>query len=997
MRITESALARPVAVTVLSIVAVILGTVAVLRTPVDLLPAVEYPRLTVETTYPPSSPYEVERLVTDPLEQSLAGIRNLRSYTSRSYGDRSRITLEFGWGTRMDFTRLEVREKLDVAGWSLPDQAGRPTLVEYDPSRRPFMEILVSREGDWTETTDFVRRIVSTRIEQVDGVAACEIEGGAEAAVYVKLRDGSMEELGVSPAVVSAALAGANANMPGGLVREGQKEFFLSLEGQFETLEDVAATVVGFRGATPVLLGDIAEISIAEKPPSDWASCNGERCIILRVRKMSGGNTVGIAGDVIGVLEDMRAQYPGLTLEVLQNDAVFIEESVSGVIQSLVIGALLAFAVLFLFLRNWRSPVIMGVSIPLSLAVALFALYLGGVTLNIMSLGGLALGTGLLVDNSIVVLEAVHRRRERGEGPVEAARRGTAEVGGAIFASTLTTLVVFLPVIYLEGVASQLFRDQALAVSFALLASLLVAVTVVPALAARLSPGRAEASDDPTARLRDRYSEIARRAMARPGRVAGFAAIAALLALVLATALPRQLLPSVAVSDLDISFSAPEGTSMSDMVILSDRASALTADAGAHSVFGRVGVRSTEGVDALITASFDNPRAAARAMSLLPAAWSGAHSFQLAASPHETLLGEILGGGGGFTVYLEGEDQASGLAAAHALESAVLPMDDVDGVEVGWLPGRPEILLRLDDELATLLGLGPGDVADWVESMARGLPSTTYYRQDERVDVMVLSDSGEGVALDRALDRSIPLSGILVPLERLVTVERRQLPGFVEHYQGNRAISLSISSSGGNLAGLSSRVGSTADSLLSAAPVTLRTGPEIEEMERTTRSLILAALLAAGLVYVLMAAQFESFKGPFVIMFTVPLGLIGVVAALLLTGQSLNALSGIGVVILSGIVVNDGILLVERINQLRREGLETSEAVIAAGRDRFRPVLMTSATTVLGLLPMALGLGTGGALRQPLAIAVIGGMTVATILTLLVVPAVFMLLSGSRR
>lgn len=991
MRITDSAVGRPVAVAVFAVVILVLGAVAVLRTPVDLLPSVEYPRLTVETTYPPSSPYEVERLVTDPIEQSIAGVRGLRSYTSRSYGDRSRVTLEFGWGTRMDYARLEVREKLDVAGWSLPDQAGRPTLVEYDPSRRPFMEILVSREGDWTETTDFVRRVITTRIEQVDGVAACEMEGGAEAAVFVRLRDGAMEEMGVSPTVVAAALAGANARTPGGLVREGQKEFFLSLEGQFESLEDVEATVVGFRGSSPIVLGDIAEVSLAEKPLTEWAGADGERCIILRIRKMSGGNTVDISGRVAGVLDEMRERYPDVRIEVLQDDAVFITESIDGVIESLIMGSILAFAVLFLFLREWRSPVIMGISIPLSVAVALFALYLSGITLNIMSLGGLALGTGLLVDNSIVVLEAIHRRRERGDGPVEAAVKGTSEVGGAIVASTMTTLVVFFPVVYLEGVTSQLFRDQALAVSFALVASLLVAVTVVPLLAARYPSAP---SGDPTAKLRDWYAGVARRAFARPGRVVAASVLLAALTAVPAVLLPRQLLPSIPVEQIDLSFSAPEGTPVDDLVLFSERAMELASRSGATAVSGRAGVRSREGVDALLTATYESPGEASRAMRDLPPAWALGQIFPLNATPHETLLGEILGGGGGFTAYVEGEDLDADLASAQALAGLIAGYPGVQSVETGYLPGRPEILLRFDAELMSLLGFDPGQVSDWVESMARGLEATTYYRQDERVDVLVLSDTGEGIPLEDALARATDAGGILVPLGRLVDVERRQLPGYVEHYQGNRAVSLSISSSSGNLAGLSGRASADAAGLGGQAPVTLRTGPEVEEMDRTSRGLLLAAILAAALVYVLMAAQFESFKGPFVIMFTVPLGLIGVVLALLLTGQGWNALSGIGVVILSGIVVNDGILLVERIGQLRREGLEPADAVVGAGRDRLRPVLMTSTTTILGLLPMAVGLGTGGTLRQPLAVAVIGGMTAATLLTLVVVPAAFKLIYG---
>ncbi|MBD3368817.1 MMPL family transporter [Candidatus Fermentibacteria bacterium] len=996
MRLTGVAVSRPVAVTVLSMVAALLGTVAVLRMPVNLLPSLEYPRLTVETTYPSSSPYEVERLLTDPLEEALAGVRNLRGYTSRSFGDRSRITLEFDWGTRMDFARLEVREKLDVASWSLPDEAGRPTLVEYDPSRRPFMEILLTREGDWTETTDFARRVISTRLEQVDGVAACEIDGEADPAVYVRVRDGAMEELGLDPGVVASALAGANVDMPGGLVRDGQKEFFLSLEGEFESLEDVNKTVIGFRGSTPLLLGDVAEIYLSEKPPTEWASFNGERCLILRIRKMAEANTVEVAADIEELLGEMRREHPGVQLRVIQNDAGFITDSIRGVVEALVLGGLLAFGVLFLFLRDWRSPLILGLSLPLSIALALFILYVLGVTVNIMSLGGLALGIGLLVDNAVVVLEAIYRRREGGEEAAQAARSGTSEVGKAITASTLTTIVVFFPVVYLQGISGQLFGDQALAVGSALLASLLVAITVIPALAARIR--RARHSGDVTAGFKGRYERLLRPVLRKKLRVMAVALLLALLAFAGATRLPMQLLPSSPVDQLELSFSAGEGTSMQQLVQLSQRVGEMTVQTGAEWRSARLGVRAEEGVDAVLTASYPSPRTAMGAMPRLRSAWRKSHVFPLAVEKRETLLGEILGGGSGFTLYLEGESIEEDLEAARRLAQSVESTDAAGGADVDYLPGKPEVVLRPNRELLNLVGLEVGGLADYVESLARGLSSTTYYRQDEKVDVMLLTGAGEGIPLEELLRRSMPVGDALIPLKRLLHPHRRQTPGFVEHYQGNRAVSVRVETSSGDMSGVSRRVEGLADSLLAEAPVKVRTGPEIEEMEKAVSDLVLAALLAVGLVYVLLAVQFESFREPFVIMFTVPLGVIGVVAALVLTGSTWNALSGIGLIVLSGIVVNDGILLVERIGQLRRAGTARIEAIVRAGKDRFRPVIMTTATTVLGLLPMAIGFGTGASLRQPLAISIIGGIIVATLLTLVVVPVLYgIITSGDDR
>ena len=991
MKLSIIAVSRPVAVTVVSIVAAVLGAIAVLQMPVDLLPSVEYPRISIETRYPSSSPYEVERLVTDPLENALAGVRGLRSYSSRSYGDMSRITLEFDWGANMDYTRLEVREKLDVASWSLPDAAERPTIVDYDPSSRPFMEILLTMDGGWTDITDFSRRVIATRIEQADGVAACEIDGEASPAVYVRLRDGAVEELGINPASVAAAINGANATSSGGQVRDGDKEFFLSLQGEFESLEDVENTVVGTLGGTPLLLGSIADVYIAEKPPTEWASYNGERAIILRVRKMAEANTVEVASEVKAILDELNQTHEGVTLEIIQNDAEFIEESIGGVVEALILGGILAFGVLFFFLRDWKSPLILGLSLPLSIALALFFLYLAGVTVNIMSLGGLALGTGLLVDNAVVVLEAISRRREKGEARVSAATSGTAEVGPAIVASTLTTIVVFFPVVYMEGITSQLFRDQALAVGSALLASLLVAVTVIPALASRIR--KTKVTEDVTGGMKDRYAITMDRFLNRRKRVLVITFLITAAAFLGALLLPMQLLPDTPARELEMTFSAPEGTSMQQLVDLSSAVSEMASGAGAQWTSGRIGVRADEGVDALSVSEFENAHDADMAIQPIRDAWDEVFSFPLQVGPRGTLLGEILGGGSGFTIYVEGESIETDLQAAQVLaESSQNGIDGVVSADVNFLPGKPEIVVRPDRELLELLGISADDIADYLESLSRGIVATTYYRQDEKIDVMLLAGSGEGIPVDSLLQRSVQANGTLIQVDRIVSTFVRQTPGFIEHYQGNRAVGVFIQGSGTNMAGTAGVITDLADSVLRGEPVKLRTGAEIEEMSRTASSLILAALLAIALVYVLLAVQFESFVEPLIIMITVPLGVIGVVAGLAAFGQSWNALSGIGLVILSGIVVNDGILLVERITQLRKTGLSVRQAVIDAGRDRFRPVLMTTVTTVLGLLPMAVGLGEGAALRQPLAIAVICGISVATLLTLVVVPVLYSVL-----
>lgn len=491
----------------------------------------------------------------------------------------------------------------------------------------------------------------------------------------------------------------------------------------------------------------------------------------------------------------------------------------------------------------------------------------------------------------MVVLEAIYRRREQGDGKRDAATAGTTEVGPAIVASTLTTIIVFFPVVYMEGITSQLFRDQALAVGSALMASLLVAVTVIPALAARIN--KTSRAKDVTAGMKTRYAGVMDRVLLRRKRVLLFTLIITVFAFFGASRLPMQLLPDTPADQLEMSFSAPEGTSMAQLVDLSRRAGELAALAGSRWTSGRIGVRAEEGVDALSVAAFEDAEAAEAAVVPIRESWSTVFGFPLQVGPRGTLLGEILGGGSGFTIYVEGESIETDLRAAGTLaELSLAGIDNVVSADVNFLPGKPEIVVEPDRELLQLLGLTPDDVADYLESLSRGIVATTYYRQDEKVDVMLLSGSGEGISVDSLFSRSIGVGGKLLQMDRLVSTFVRQTPGFIEHYQGNRAVAVTIQSRGTNMAGTADRIRALSDSALSGEPVKLRTGPEIEEMDRTASSLVLAAILAIALVYVLLAVQFESFIEPFIIMITVPLGVIGVVLGLALFGQSWNAFPG---------------------------------------------------------------------------------------------------------
>jgi HAE1 family hydrophobic/amphiphilic exporter-1 len=974
-----------------------LGVVALTRLPVDLLPRLEYPRIAVETSFPLSSPEEVERLVTTPIEEEISTVRSLRRYRSVSTGDRSRIILEFDWGTSMDFVRLEVREKLDRARWELPGEAGRPTLVEFDPSRRPFMTIAFLREGDPIATADFAERLIVPRIEQVEGVGAIEVEGEREGAVFVRLEEEALSLLGLSAGTVSSALAQANLRLPGGVVSEGYREFYLGIDGEYKNFSDLSKVVVARRGSTPVLLGDVATLSIEPKPFRRVTRLDGTQCLLLRIQKMAGANTVSVAGEVTSLLDEMTGEFPGITLEVLESDAQFIEDALDGVREALIIGAALAFLVLFVFLREWRSPLLLGIAIPVSLLIAFFFIFITGMSVNVMTLSGLALGVGLLVDNAIVVLEAIHRSMDDGNEPKKAARLGTSEVALAIMASTFTTIIVFFPVIYVEGVAGQLFKAQALSVTFALLASLVVATTVLPALAARVHKRGGEKKDI-LERFRRIYLRMLSYSLGKSRIILCGTVLLFFVTAYSALYLPRSLLPHVSSNAVDVKVRFSAGTPFEELDGTVQRIEKrILGTPVVKRVVSRIGLRGEEeGVDALLVAFGHGSR---HFFDSIPARelW-GQMEADISWTYRSTLLGEILTTGApNISVLVTGRNTEYLRSAAEDIAGRLHELDDISNLAVKWLPGTPEITCRVDLDMAHLAGITPREVSEAMQASARGLVATEYHKEDDRIDVLLFSDQGEGIPWRNLLDETVVTAHGEIPLRNLIYWNERSLPGQIEHDNGEKVVRIDIFTDSPNIGSIAAAIQEVLDGYETGqTDWRANLGPEVEEMNRSLQSLILAGLLAIGLVYALLTGQFESFALPLVIMGTVPLGLIGVTIALFVTGAGWNIMTGIGVVILSGIVVNDGILLVDRIRQARRAGKERRQAVIEAGEMRFRPVVMTTVTTVLGLLPMALGFGTGAELRKGLAIAVIGGIIVATFLTLFVIPMLYVTATRSK-
>jgi HAE1 family hydrophobic/amphiphilic exporter-1 len=1073
---------RPVAVAMLFLAVTLLGIISFVRLPIDLLPDVSYPRLVVYTSYPDVAPAEVERLITERVEAQAAAVPGVERVTSVSREGVSLVTLRFAWGTDMDFAMLNVRERLDNIRESLPETASRPRILRVDPESEPVMAIAVAGGADLWSTKEAAESVFRRRLEQLDGVAEAAVTGGLDREIQVELDPRLLDSYGLTFDQVAQALALANISAPGGTIMRGRYRYPLRTLGEFQTVEEIEDVVVarqrepsgaqGEEGFRLIRLSDIGRVVDGFAERESVARYNGHESVGILVFKESGANTVQVADAVQETLAQLREEYPDYQLDVASSQAGFIADSISNVVQALVFGGILAFLVLFFFLRDPRYPVAIALAIPISVVGTFALMEAFNVSLNIMSLGGLALGVGMLVDNSIVVLENIFRHREElGEGALISASIGAEEVQRAITASTLTTISVFGPIIYVEGVAGELFGSLSLAVAFSLLASLVVALTLLPALAARFDLGDG-AGTGPEVSVREaegergllarvgkgtlwllrspflfvgalwsvlkqlvgywgelagrllsrvsnpvfdafdrwfevfasRYHQVLEWSLDHRGRVIIFSGAALLASVVVGGLLERDLLPNVDQGSFDVRLELAEGTSLPATIEEADLVEgALLEDPGVEAVFSRIGkdVRSyaeSEESSGVNTALFQvRLRPGVRTEDVLGRVRHLEGRFPEAALSFETgqatALGQMLGGvDADIAVRIRGEDLDRTFPRAEEVSTLLHNVPEVGNVRLGTERGQPEIQVEILRDVAARYGIEPRSIAETVEQAMRGDRATEFVDFDRKIGIVVRLPDDMRYAQETL--QELLVQG--VPLRELVTVHEAVAPAEIHREDQGRVVTVYADVVSGGLDGAIAAVQHVVRSLPPEREVRIEVGGENEEMRRSFRDLAFAFALALLLVYMILAAQFESFVHPFTILMAVPLALVGAVLALVLTGGGLNTMSLIGVVILVGIVVNDSIVKVDFINQAREQGMPLRDAILEAGRVRLRPIIMTTVTTVLGLTPMAMGIGRGADLRAPLAVAVIGGLTVATLLTLIVVPVVYSLVEGLK-
>ena len=1057
-RLIEIATERRVTITMFTVAVVLFGMVSLSRLKVNLLPDISYPTVTIRTELTGAAPVEVENLLTKPIEEAVGVIRNVRLVRSVSRSGQSDVTLEFLWGTNMDIAGVDVREKVDII--ELPLEASRPLLLRFDPSSEPIMRLGLLRkdEGDSSAEPGFqtaslkeIRRLAEDRIkndlEAEEGTAAVKVSGGLEDEIQIHVDQQKLSQLNISIQQIAERIRAENVNLSGGRLEEGTQRYLVRTINEFETVEEFADAIVANVAGRPVYLRDVATVTRGHKEREAITRVNGVESVELAVYKEGDANTVQVANRVARRLETIQESLPdNLELVKIYDQSKFISAAIQQVTSAAIFGGLLAIMVLYGFLRDSRATTIIAVAIPVSVIGTFLLMYSNDVSLNIMSLGGVALAVGMLVDNAIVVLENIVRKREQGQGILDAARNGTAEVSTAVVAATLTTIAVFFPIVFISGVAGQLFRDQALTVTFALAFSLIVALTLIPMLAALGTGSRyQEAGEDTPANRFTRgvayvvrlfgflfvglkwlfwvilwvpgwllqrfytfvargYEPLLRWSLNHRAAVVGGAAAIFVATMLLIPRLGTELIPQLSQGEFDVDLRLPPGAPLLETDRAIQAVHDVTRDIDQvdlnYSVAGTGNRLDANPVDAgenTGTLSITLKPGAGRAQEV---AAMDAMRKELALLPgvqYEFSRPSLMTFASPLQIEVSGFNLANLAAVNQVIVSKLQASDRYADVKTTIELGNPEIQIVFDQERAAALGLAVRDIADRVVANVRGELATRYTWRDKKIDVLVRSVDTTSASIAEIRNLIVnPAAERPVTLQAVAEIKLARGPAEIRRVAQERVAIISANLGYGDLGAAVAE----AHSIIAGTPmpqgITAMVSGQNEEMQDSFRSMQFALVLAIFLVYLVMASQFESLVHPFVILFTIPLALVGAVLALFLTGTTVNVVAFIGVIMLAGIVVNNAIVLVDLINQLQAQGVEKTSAIMEAGRARLRPILMTTLTTALGLLPMAIGFGEGSEVRTPMAITVIGGLLVSTLLTLLVIPVVYSLLDRKK-
>ena len=1018
MNLPRFAVHRPVLTIMLCLIVIILGSVSFRRLPIDLMPDITYPTLSITTEYENASPEEVEELISRLIEEAMSAVPGVEEVTSVSAEGRSNVRVTFAWGTNLDAAANDIRDRLDRIIPRLPEDAERPRLRKFDLASFPILILGAASNLDPIQMRDIIDNQVKYRIERIPGVASLDVHGGLNREIHVNLNAEKLKALGLPIDQVLNRIEEQNINLPAGSIEQGQMDITIRTPGVYTNLDQLRNTVVAIREKAPIQLNEIAAVEDAWEKVTQIVRVNGRPGIRLAVNKQSGKNTVEVATEVLKEIKRINADIPQLHITPIIDTSDYIKRSITNVGTTIVYGGALAVLVLLLFLRNIPSTAIITTTIPISIIATFTLMYFGGFTLNLMTLGGLALGVGMLVDNAIVVLENIHRLRESGEEPEAAAIEGSKEVMAAVIASTITTLVVFLPLIFVRGMAGIMFKQLSYVVSFSLACSLTVALTLVPMLASRVRRSVVPVGGGKQTRqqrlfqivagffgrLEQRYGNLLSFALNHRMAVLSAAGLLLVASLLLIPLVGVELMPSLDESEVIVNAEMAMGTKLE---VLGDTFQKIEG-------IVKKEVPEIKNTVAYIGGSSWRARgsnAGEMRIALKPVTERKRSSEQIAAALRRKLTflpgvtvrtraGQGLfllriGTSEGDKVELEvrGHDFEISDALARRVQQVVENVEGITDVKISRETGMPEELILVDRHKAADMKLTILKIAKMLQTALTGTAASYFREAGNEYMIRVKLAEMDKKDLQEILDLSLTnADGEPVILRNVVNAQPRKGPVLIQRKDQERVVYVSANISGRDMGSVLADIQKGLRNIPVPKDFGIVFGGDYEEQQRAFRELMMSFVLALVLVYMVMASLYESLRYPLVVMFSVPLAGIGVIVMLFLTHTTFNVQSFIGCIMLGGIAVNNAILLVDHINLLRRrDQMPLRAAIEEAGRRRLRPILMTATTTILAMTPLALGIGEGGEAQAPMARAIIGGLLSSSLITLVVIPTVYAL------
>jgi HAE1 family hydrophobic/amphiphilic exporter-1 len=1023
MGIIDTAIKRPVAAFMAVLVVLILGFVSLSKMNVDLLPDIKLPTVVIVTTYPGATSEEIETLITKPIEKQVSGVQNIKNISSSSKANVSMVTVNFNWGINLDTAVTDIRDKINLVKKTLPDDADEPTVIKFDLNSMPVLTYGITGDRDQLLMKQIAEDVIEKKLETVPGVASVNITGGADRQIRVLISPEKMNGYGISFSQVIQALQANNLNVPGGTVDYGSRELMVRTMGEFENVDEIKNLPVVNRQGGIVRLSDIADVKDATEDVKNYARINKKAGLVIQIQKSSDANTVTVANGVKKELEAIKKELPkGVELYKITDQSESINNSINNLISHGILGAILAVIIIYLFLHNFSSTFVVATSIPISLIATFVLMYFDGMTLNLMSLGGLAMAIGRLEDDAIVVLENIYYHRQQGMGAMEAASVGAKEMFLPVMASTLTTVVVFLPVIFVNGISGVIFKQLSITIAFALICSLVCAMTIVPLLSSRFVKvsDKEERKHGFLIRIFDGMDRIYNNVEKKYGNFLGWSlnhrktvifAIVGLLVVSVA-AIPivgTEFFPETDEGQISIDVQYPVGTkvektdqlvkSIENKVASIPEVEMYSSQVGTNSKNSFIGTTAATGeiasMDVRLVPIDDRKKTTKEIVEELRQKIGEVPGVKIeinSVSKISNMSTTTSGNSKPVQIAIKGDDFDTLEKLAEKIKAISKKVPGTRDVETSFDEGRPELEIKVDKDKASYFGMDASQVAQTVRAAIDGVKATKYRVAGTEIDVNVqLYEFSRKTYEDLEGLTLMSPTGINVPLVDIAKFAIAEGQNDINRVDQQRVAYVTSDIFGRSLGDVTSDIKSAISSINLPEGYSISFEGQNQDMQDSFKDLEYALILSVILVFVVMAAQFESLIHPFTIMFAIPLCIIGIVFGLLISGWALSIPAFLGIIMVVGIAVSNGILLVDYINKLRERGKTVREAIVEAGPRRLKPIIMTASATILGMIPLALGIGQGSEIEAPLAVSVVGGLTTSTILTLVFVPVLYSL------